>query len=121
MLEFSPDVFAQMNLMYQSGIQIKSETYTYGNSNISAAQTGQIDIPWNIRVKSLKRIMICCSPAGIPEGDMYGSVNPNLNSWNFNLNGQSYPQRAIQINKPAEAFMQLCRASNSIILVLNLH
>jgi hypothetical protein len=114
-LEFSPEIFMQMQQLYSNGIQIKSETYRYGSWALSGGTTaGQYDIPFNIRNKSLKRLLMMYSPSGEPELSGYGSVNPNLNSYVFVLNGVMYPQRPVQELKPAESFNQIIRAQNGL-------
>lgn len=114
-LEFSPESFQQLQGMYGPVIQIKSETYSFGSYLIPASTgAGQLDVPFNIRVKSLKRLLMLCSPANAAEGVGYGSVNPNLDYFQFVSNGNMYPQRGVQCTKPAEVFMQLLRAFGSI-------
>lgn len=115
MLEFSPESFGQLQNMYGPMIQIKSESYSFGSYQIPA-QTGAgiLDIPFGIRVKSLKRLLMICSPANAAEGIGYASVNPNLDFFHFISNGTQYPQRGVQCQKPAEVFSQLLRAFGSI-------
>jgi hypothetical protein len=109
-LEFSPESFQQVmranELASMNQIVIKSQSFTYGSASLTPAQTaGIIDIPFTVRVGSLKGIVWSCSPADAQDGN-YGGVNPNLESWQFICNGVTYPQRPVQVKYPAEAFMQ---------------
>jgi hypothetical protein len=114
-LEFSPETFSQMQQLYSNGIQIKSETYRFGSWPFaSGISQGQMDIPFNIRNKSLKRLFMAYSPSNACELNGYSAVNPNLNSYVFVLNGVMYPQRPVQELKPAETFNQIIRAHNGL-------
>jgi hypothetical protein len=115
MLEFSPETFNQIQQMYGGSISIKSETFSFGSYLLPASTSaGIIEIPLNIRVKSLKRLMMLCSPSNCVEGVGYGAVNPNLDYYQLSINGLQFPQRGVQCTKPAECFMQLLRAFGSI-------
>jgi len=109
-LEFAPTAFTQIQQRYPEAITLKSETYSFGASQLAAQSVGSVDIPFNIRVASLKRLFMACSPADVAEGVGYGSVNPNANSISFVSNGMSYPQRPVQCQRPAECFAQWQKA-----------
>lgn len=50
------------------------------------------------------------SPTNAVEGVGYAAVNCNANSVAFINNGNSYPQRPVQCNRPAEVFAQFQKA-----------
>lgn len=105
-LEFSPSAFAMVQAQYPEKIVIKSETYSFGSSSIAGATIGTVDIPFNIRVNSLKRLFAIFSPSNVSEGVGYGGVCPNAQGIQFISNGVQYPQRAVQCSRPAEAYSQ---------------
>ncbi|MFY7885895.1 MAG: hypothetical protein ACOVOV_13740 [Dolichospermum sp.] len=109
-LEFSPSAFQIVQAQYPDKIVLKSETYSFGSSTIAGATTGTVDIPFNIRVNSLKRLLMACSPSTVIEGVGYGSVCPNANGIQFVSNGIQYPQRAVQCSRPAEVYGQFQKA-----------
>lgn len=109
-LEFAPMAFNQIQQRYPDAITLKTETYSYGASQLAAQSVGTVDIPFNIRVASLKRLFMACSPATVAEGVGYGSVCPNANSISFVSNGMSYPQRPVQCQRPAECYAQWQKA-----------
>lgn len=109
-LEFSPTAFQMIQQQYADKIVLKSETYSFGSTTLPAASSGVVDIPFQIRCNSLKRLFLLCSPTDVAEGVGYGAVNPNANSISFINNGLSYPQRPVQLTRPAEAFSQILKA-----------
>lgn len=109
-LEFSPSAFQIVQAQYPDKIVLKSETYSFGSSTIAGSTTGTVDIPFNIRVNSLKRLLMACSPSTAIEGVGYGSVCPNANGIQFVSNGIQYPQRAVQCSRPAEVYGQFQKA-----------
>ena len=109
-LEFSPSAFAMIQQQYSEKIVLKSETYSFGSTTIAGATVGVVDVPFNIRVNSLKRLFLICSPSTVLEGVGYGSVNPNANSISFISNGFTYPQRPVQCQRPAEVYAQFQKA-----------
>lgn len=109
-LEFSPASFQMIQQQYADKIVLKSESYSFGSSVIPAQTSGVVDIPFQIRCNSLKRLFMMCSPSNVAEGVGYGCVNPNANSISFINSGLSFPQRPIQGTKPAECFAQLQKA-----------
>jgi len=109
-LEFSPAAFQMIQAQYADKIVLKSETYSFGSTTLAASSTGVVDIPFQIRCNSLKRLFLITSPADVAEGVGYGSVNPNANSISFINNGVSYPQRPVQCQRPAEVFSQLIKS-----------
>lgn len=113
-LELSPESYNMV--MAQSPdnkIVLKSQTYSYGSSTL-AAQTGAgtIDIPWQIKVNSLKQIIWYSQPVGAAERSFAG-VNPNLDNYSFICNGQAYPVQPVKARFPSEAFMQNQKAFGS--------
>jgi hypothetical protein len=109
-LEFSPSAFAMIQQQYSEKIVLKSETYSFGSTTVAGQTVGVVDIPFNIRVNSLKRLFLLCSPSDVAEGVGYGSVNPNANSISFISNGFTYPQRPVQCQRPAEVYAQFQKA-----------
>lgn len=109
-LEFSPAAFAMVQQQYAEKIVIKSETYSFGSNTVAGATVGVVDLAFNVRVNSLKRLFLICSPSTVPEGVGYGSVNPNANSISFISNGMTFPQRPVQCQRGAEVFAQFQKA-----------
>ncbi len=95
-------------------VVLKSQSYTYGSSSIPAQQnSGTLDIPFQIKVNSLKQLFWYSQPSDAAEKTLAG-VNPNLENWNFVVNGISYPQRPVQAKYPAEAFLQNQKSFGSV-------
>jgi hypothetical protein len=109
-LEFSPAAFQMIQQQYADKIVLKSETYSFGSTTIAAQSQGVVDIPFQIRCNSLKRLFMICSPNNAIEPVGYSAVNPNANSISFINNGVSYPQRPVQCQRPAEVFAQFQKA-----------
>ena len=109
-LEFSPSAFQMIQAQYPDKVVLKSETYSFGSSTIAGGTVGTVDIPFNIRVNSLKRLLMACSPSNVMEGVGYGSVCPNANGIQFVSNGIQYPNRAIQCSRPSEVYGQFQKA-----------
>jgi hypothetical protein len=109
-LEFSPSAFAMVQAQYPEKIVLKSETYSYGSSTLAGQTVGTVDVPFNIRVSSLKRLFMAFSPSTVAEGVGYGSCCPNAQGIQFISNGIQYPQRPIQCSKPAEVYAQFQKA-----------
>lgn len=109
-LEFSPASFQMIQQQYADKIVLKSESYSFGSTTLASASQGVVDIPFQIRCNSLKRLFLITSPSDVAEGVGYGSVNPNANSISFINNGVSYPQRPVQCQRPAECFAQLIKS-----------
>ena len=105
-LEFSPAAFQMVQAQYPDKIVLKSETYSFGSSTIAGQTVGTVDIPFNIRVNSLKRLFAVFSPSTVLEGVGYGGVCPNAQGIQFVSNGVQYPQRAVQCARPAESYAQ---------------
>jgi hypothetical protein len=96
---------------YADKIVLKSETYSFGSTTLAAQSAGTVDIPFQIRCNSLKRLFMIVSPNDVAEGIGYGSVNPNANSISFINNGIQYPMgRGVQCQRPAECFSQLIKS-----------
>ena len=109
-LEFSPSAFQMIQAQYADKIVLKSETYAFGSTTLAAGSSGVVDIPFQIRCNSLKRLFLIASPTTASEGVGYAGVNPNANSISFINNGTSYPQRPVQCQRPAEVFAQFQKA-----------
>jgi hypothetical protein len=108
-LEFSPSAFSIVQQQYPEKIVLKSETYAYGSNTVAGQSSGNVDVPFNIRCNSLKRLFVTVAPADALEG-VYAGVNPNANSISFVNNGVVFPQRPIQTQRPAECFAQFQKA-----------
>lgn len=109
-LEFSPSSFQMIQSQYADKIVLKSETYSFGSTTLAAQSAGVVDIPFQIRCNSLKRLFMIVSPSTAVEGVGYAAVNPNANSIAFINNGIQYPQRPVQCGRPAEVFAQFQKA-----------
>jgi len=109
-LEFSTSSFQMIQQQYADKIVLKTESYSFGSTTLAAGSSGTIDTNFQVRCNSLKRLFLMCSPADVAEGVGYGAVNPNANSISFINNGVSYPQRPVQMTRPAECFAQLIKS-----------
>jgi hypothetical protein len=109
-LEFSTSSFQMIQQQYADKIVLKTESYSFGSTTLAAGSSGTIDTNFQVRCNSLKRLFLICSPADVAEGVGYGAVNPNANSISFINNGVSYPQRPVQMTRPAECFAQLIKS-----------
>ena len=113
-LELAPEAYNMIMAQNPSQVVLKTQTYTYGSSSLPANQgVGSVDIPFQIKVNSLKQLIWYSQPANAAEKTFAG-VNPNLDSWNFIVNGISYPQRPVQARFPSEAYMQNSKAFGSV-------
>ena len=113
-LELAPEAYNMIMTQNPSQVVLKTQTYTYGSSSLPAQQgVGSIDIPFQIKVNSLKQLIWYSQPSNAAD-ESFGGVNPNLDNWNFIVNGISYPQRPVQAKYPAEAFMQNQKSFGSI-------
>lgn len=113
--ELSQESFAEFMASYPLGqIQLKTQSHSYTNGQIAGGTYGQVDLPFSIQVNSMKQLLMIASPSDVAEGDGYGSVNLNLNEWQFWCNGITYPQRALQASRPAEAFNQLMKSMGAL-------
>lgn len=112
-LELAPEAYNMIMAQNPEKVVLKTQTYSYGSSSLPANQgAGAIDIPFQIKVNSLKQLVWYSSPANSIDKN-YGGVNPNLDNWNFIVNGISYPQQPIKAKFPSEAFMQNQKAFGS--------
>jgi len=109
-LEFSPASFAMVQAQYPEKIVLKSETYSFGSTTIAGQTVGSIDIPYNIRVSSNKRLFVIFSPSLAVEGVGYSGVCPNAQGIQFVSNATQFPARPVQCNKPAEVYAQWLKA-----------
>lgn len=113
-LELAPESYNMVMAQNPNQVVLKTQTYTYGSSSLPAAQgAGTIDIPFQIKVNSLKQIIWYSQPIDAAE-KTYAGVNPNLENWQFIVNGISYPQRPVQAKFPSEAFMQNQKSFGSV-------
>lgn len=111
-LELSNESYAMVMSRFPGQVSIKSQTYTYGSASI-ATGSGSVDIPFQVKVQSMKQLFWYASISNAIDGG-YGGINPNLDSWQFIVNGTSYPQRPIQAKYPAEAYMQISKSFGSV-------
>ncbi len=113
-LELAPEAYNMVMSQNAGQVVLKSQSYTYGSSSIPAQQnSGTLDIPFQIKVNSLKQLIWYSQPSDAAEKTIAG-VNPNLENWNFVVNGISYPQRPVQAKYPAEAFLQNQKSFGSV-------
>lgn len=94
-------------------INLKTETFTYSTGNIPASTVGTVDIPIGVRCKSLKRLFINICPSNAFDAPL-ASVCPNATGISMVINGQSIPQRPLQLNKPADAYAYLMNAMGGL-------
>lgn len=111
-LELSNESYAMVMQRFPGQVSIKSQSYSYGSASIPSGG-GAIDIPFQIKVQSLKQLFWYANISNAIDG-AYGGVNPNLDNWQFIVNGTSYPQRPVQVKYPAEAYMQISKAFGSV-------
>lgn len=111
-LELAPEAYNMVMAQNPEKVVLKTQTYSYGSSSIPGGQSGSIDIPFQIKVNSLKQLIWYASPSNAIEKN-FGGVNPNLENWNFIVNGISYPQQPVKAKYPSEAFMQNQKAFGS--------
>lgn len=113
-LELAPEAYNMVMAQNPGQVVLKTQTYTYGSSSLPAQQgQGSVDIPFQIKVNSLKQLIWYAQPADAAEKTFAG-VNPNLDTWNFLVNGISYPQQPVKARFPSEAYMQNSKAFGSI-------
>ena len=55
------------------------------------------------------------SPTNAIEGALYSGVNPNLNTYNLSINGQTYPQRPVRMVNPAESYLQIMKSFGALM------
>lgn len=116
-IELSPESYNMLLSQNPEKVILKTQTYSYGSSALAPGQgQGTIDIPFQIKVNSLKQLIWYSSPTGtVPSIDKnYGGVNPNLNSWQFICNSTSYPMQPVKARFPAEAFLQNQKSFGSV-------
>lgn len=112
-LELAPESYNMIMSQNPNQVVIKTQSYTFGSSSLPASQASSVDIPFQIKVNSLKQLFWYASPTNVIDG-VYGGVNPNLDSWQFISNGTSYPQRNVQAKYASEAFMQNQKSFGSV-------
>jgi hypothetical protein len=113
-LELSPESYNMVMAQNPDKVVLKTQTYTYGSSSLPASQgAGSVDIPFQIKVNSMKQLIWYAQPSDAIE-KTYSGVNPNLENWQFIVNGISYPQRPVQAKYPSEAFMQNQKSFGSV-------
>jgi len=112
LLELSNESYNMVMSRFPGQVSIKSQTYTYGSASLPAGG-GSIDIPFQVKFQSLKQLFWYANLPAAIDGSS-GGVNPNLDSWQFIVNGTSYPQRPVQAKNPAEAYMQVSKSFGSV-------
>lgn len=113
-LELSPESYSMIIAQNPSQVVLKTQSYSYGSTSLPASQgAGTIDIPFQIKVNSLKQLFWYSQPSDAMEKTFAG-VNPNLDNWSFYVNTTSYPQRPVQSKYPSESFMQNQKSFGSI-------
>ena len=113
-LELAPEAYNMIMAQNPEKVVLKTQTYSYGSSSLAAKQgAGTVDIPFQIKVNSLKQLIWYSSPADAADKN-FGGVNPNLENWQFVVNGISYPQRPVQAKYPAESFLQNQKSFGSV-------
>lgn len=113
-LELSQDSYNMVMAQNPEKVVLKTQSYTYGSSSLSSGQgIGTIDIPFQIKVNSLKQLIWYSQPDNAAEKIIAG-VNPNLDNWQFIVNGISYPQRPVASKYPAESYLQNSKSWGSV-------
>lgn len=112
-LELSPESYNMVMSQNPDKVVLKTQTYSYGSSSLPGQFKGTQDIPFQIKCNSMKQLIWYTSPSNAIEKN-YGGVNPNLDSWNFIVNGISYPTQNIKAKYPSEGFMQNQKAFGSV-------
>ena len=103
-------------LMAQNGnpsvMQFKSETYMYSSSTLSGSGRRDIIFPFNC--SSLKAFIWNAWTSNTHERK-FGGVNPNLNTFQLVLDGETYPNLPIRYNEsPAEVAAYNAKAMGSL-------
>lgn len=112
-LELSNESYNIVMSQNPDKVVLKTQTYSYGSASLQPQASGSVDIPFQIKVNSMKQLIWYTSPSNSIEKN-YGGVNPNLNSWNFIVNGISYPQQNVKSRFPAESFLQNQKSFGSV-------
>lgn len=112
-LELSPESYNMIMAQNPERVVIKSQTYSYGASALPGGTVGTVDIPFQIKLNSLKQLIWYSQPTDAAEKQFAG-VNPNLENYAMIINGISWPQRPVQAKYPSEAFMQNQKAFGSV-------
>lgn len=114
-LELSPESYNMVLARHQDKIILKTQSYTFGSSSLLSAgsSAGTYDIPFQIKLNSLKQIMWYINPSDSLD-KMAGGVNANLESWQFISSSTGYPSRPVQCKYGAEAFMQNQKSFGSV-------
>ena len=97
--------FNQLLQLYPNGMSIKTESYLYGTSSLPSGGSGSYDITYSHGLNSLKKFIWWSSPSGQWE-QLYGGVNPNLQSWQLMIGSTAYPQLPCKSYSLAEVFYQ---------------
>jgi len=97
--------FNELLKMYPTGMSIKSESYLYGSSTLSASLKGSQDVPYSHGLNSLKKFIWWTSPANQWE-KLYGGVNPNLQNYQLIIGATPYPQQPVKSYSVSEQFYQ---------------
>ncbi len=113
--ELSPPTYNQLMAQYPAGMSLKSQSCVYGSSTLAGNSVGTIDIPYTARLQSIKQFIMAVSPASAIEGPLYSGVNPNLNSFNLSINGQSYPTRPVRATNPSETYAQNMKSFGALM------
>jgi hypothetical protein len=114
--ELSPPVYSQLMSQYPQGISLKSQSYMYGSGSLPAqAGAGTYDIVYSHKLQSIKQFVMAVSPTNAIEGPLYSGVNPNLNTYNLSINGQTYPQRPVRMVNPAESYLQIMKSFGALM------
>ena len=105
---------AQLLAMFPGSIKLKSQSYLYGSSSLSAsAGAGTYDITYSHSLNSLKQFIWWSSPATAWELN-YAGVCPNLSSWQLLIGSTAYPQQPVKADRPSECFMQNQKSFGSL-------
>jgi hypothetical protein len=99
--------------IYPNALSLKSESFLYTNSSLTANSNGVKDITYAHSLNSLTEFIWWASPYDCLDKS-YGGVNPNLSSWQLIINSIPHPAQPVKSESPAECFYQIQKAWGSL-------
>lgn len=115
-ISFPPQVERMMLDMPK--IRIKTSSYATGLQSIPAAISGTVNLVYNLRYASIKSMFLLLGSSSTNSvNKLFDSIDMTSNggSYNFQINGQYYPQNALStVNNRGGVLMELRRAMQNI-------
>ena len=108
-LTLEDTAYAQLASQYPNGMTLKSTSYIYAAASLPPSASGSIDLTIPFSLTSMKELLFCVSPSNL-WSKAFGSVNPNLRTYNAIIGSQSYPQQPVRAESVAELYYQLSKA-----------